>query len=80
MLADFRDDLSGGRLRVVSADWANVISTADQLSGQHTTKEGCRGFDLLHIATALELGAGEFLSFDARQASLAKAAGLKVRP
>ena len=39
---------------------------------------GC--FDLLHVALALTLGATEFLTFDARQATLAKAAGLKVKP
>jgi hypothetical protein len=34
----------------------------------------------LHVALALESGAKIFLSFDARQRKLAKAAGLKVKP
>jgi hypothetical protein len=37
-------------------------------------------FALLHVGLAVALGAGEFLTFDARQAALAKAAGLKVKP
>jgi hypothetical protein len=39
-----------------------------------------RSFDLLHVGMAVALGATEFLTFDARQAALAKAAGLKVKP
>jgi predicted nucleic acid-binding protein len=36
--------------------------------------------DTLHVATALHLGAKEFLTFDARQSKLAAAEGLKVVP
>ena len=80
MLADLESDLEGGVLQILPVDWAKVISTAEQLSAKHTGKGGHRGFDLLHIATALELEAKEFLTFDARQKALAKAAGLKVKP
>jgi hypothetical protein len=38
-----------------------------------------RSSDLLHVGLALTLKATEFLTFDVRQASLAKAAGLKVK-
>jgi len=34
----------------------------------------------LHLATALHLGAREFLSFDARQRRIAAAEGLAVSP
>jgi len=80
MLAALRDDISAGRLQIVSLDWAKVISAAEQLSAQHTSKEGHRGFDILHVAAARELEANDFLTFDSRQSSLAKAAGLRVRP
>ncbi len=59
-------------------DWARVYSIAEELSAQHTVQGGHRSFDLLHVATALHVKAGRFLTFDARQAALAKAAGLKV--
>jgi predicted nucleic acid-binding protein len=80
MLADLQKDLASGLLQIVPVDWANVISGAEQLSAQHTLKDGNRGFDILHVATALELGAEEFLTFDARQSALARAAGLTVKP
>jgi len=34
--------------------------------------------DTLHVASALELGAERFWTFDERQAKLARAVGLKV--
>ena len=80
MLADLQSDLSDGRLKILPVDWSKVISMAEQLSAQHTSKGGYRGFDMLHVATALELNAKEFLTFDARQGALAKAVGLKARP
>ena len=46
----------------------------------HTEKPGVRSFDLLHVGLTLALKATEFLTCDSRQASLAKAAGLKVKP
>jgi predicted nucleic acid-binding protein len=39
-----------------------------------------RSLDLLHVATALEIGAMEFLSFDDRQRRTARAEGLNVLP
>lgn len=41
---------------------------------------GVGGIDLLHSGVAIALGARKFLTFDTRQADLAKAAGLKVKP
>src|SRR5438067_5200917 len=79
MLADLQSDIDGGLSQIVPVDWAKVISMAEQLSAQHTATSGPRGFDILHVATALELGAKEFLTFDARQRALAKTAGLKAK-
>jgi predicted nucleic acid-binding protein len=39
-----------------------------------------RSWDVLHVATALQLGVHTFLSFDRRQRSLAVANGLKAAP
>lgn len=79
MLADLQSDLEKGLVELVPADWVKVHAAAEQLSGRHSGKNGARAFDILHVATALELGAPEFLTFDTRQRALAKAVGLKVR-
>ncbi len=71
---------ASGALVIVPCDWAAVHGRALQIAMQLTSKGGYRGFDILHIATALELGAKEFLTFDTQQSSLAKAVGLKVKP
>jgi len=80
MLADLQSDLSEELVKMEPVDWARVFSTAEQLSAQYTSEHGYRGFDILHVATAIELGATEFLTFDAVQGGLAKAAGLRVKP
>jgi predicted nucleic acid-binding protein len=49
-----------------------------RLADQYTSRLGTRTLDTLHVASALELGATEFWTFDERQAKLAKAVGLKV--
>lgn len=67
-----------GALVVVPVDWADVASIAERLSAQYTWTEGYRGFDVLHVATALHLGAVEFLTFDQKQKALAEAEGLVV--
>jgi predicted nucleic acid-binding protein len=41
---------------------------------------GHRSLDVLHVATALHLGAREFLTFDTNQRKLAAAEKLKVKP
>ena len=80
MLADLQSDLDAGLVEIIPLDWAKVHSRAEQLSAQHTGKAGHRAFDILHVATALELEAKQFLTFDAGQSALAKAVGLKVKP
>ncbi|HEX5398433.1 MAG TPA: type II toxin-antitoxin system VapC family toxin [Verrucomicrobiae bacterium] len=64
----------------VSADWPDVHRLAETLSKRHTMAGGHRAFDVLHVATALHLGAREFLTFDANQRKLAAAEKLKVKP
>jgi predicted nucleic acid-binding protein len=48
------------------------------LAHRHAARLGVRTLDTLHVASALELKAGSFWSFDQRQAKLAEAAGLKI--
>jgi predicted nucleic acid-binding protein len=78
MLADLQSDLAAGIVEIVSADWPGVHALAERLSAQHTTIAGNRSFDILHVATALHFGAREFLTFNERQAALARAEGLRV--
>ena len=51
---------------------------SERLSGIFTKTLGTRSLDVLHVSHAVVLGVKEFLTFDIRQAALAKAAGLKV--
>jgi predicted nucleic acid-binding protein len=58
--------------------WPEVLLEAERLSGGHSEAIGTRSLDILHVASALVLGARDFLTFDTRQGTLAKAAGLRV--
>jgi predicted nucleic acid-binding protein len=55
-----------------------VYETAVALAKKHCPSLGTRTLDTLHIASALELGATKFWTFDQRQERLAKAAGLST--
>jgi predicted nucleic acid-binding protein len=77
-LEKFEANIAAGALMVVSCDWGAVHGRAFQISMRHTAQGGHRGFDVLHVATAVELGANEFLTFHVKQGMLAKALGLKL--
>ena len=79
-LAKFEANMEAGALKIVTADWPDVHRLAETLSKNHTIANGHRSFDVLHVATALHLGAKEFLTFDANQRKLARAEKLKVKP
>jgi predicted nucleic acid-binding protein len=53
---------------------------AMQMVRQRTSQLGTRTIDILHVASALELKAEMFYTFDHNQARLAKAEGLLVTP
>jgi predicted nucleic acid-binding protein len=79
-LADLQTDLDTGALAVAAADWPDVHRLAETISKRHTIAGGHRSLDILHVATALHLGAREFLTFDTNQRKLAAAEKLKVKP
>ena len=79
-LAKLQSNLDTGALVVVTADWPDVHRLAETLSKRHTMTGGHRNLDVLHVATALHLGAREFLTFDTNQRKLAAAEKLKVKP
>lgn len=78
MLTDLKSDLVSGEVITIPAPWAQVHLAAERLSELYTGASGHRSMDILHVVTAIELGAQEFLTFDGNQKKLAQAEGLKV--
>jgi predicted nucleic acid-binding protein len=58
--------------------WRATLRRAGELSRTYAPTMGCRALDILHVATALELGLRYFVTFDRRQQHLAQATGLKL--
>ena len=56
----------------------NAFDSCEDLGLRHGLKLGVRTVDSLHVATALELKAERFWTFDDRQQKLAKIVGLKI--
>ena len=77
-LAALDDDFEHGRYAPADLLWRAVLKRAADLSRAHTPSLGTRSLDVLHVASALELGLKRFVTFDTRQRQLAVAAGLKV--
>lgn len=61
-----------------TVDSDEALLRAQTLSAKHTERLGCRSFDLLHVALALELECDTFLTADRIQGALAKSEGLAV--
>jgi predicted nucleic acid-binding protein len=77
-LGEFARSRNEGRIFVAPCDFAAVTRQARELAVKWTPSQGNRAFDILHVATALHLRADLFLTFDARQRSLAAAEGLRI--
>jgi hypothetical protein len=78
MLTDLGDDMKDGLVVVAEIDMTNILITGERISKLRTFAGGHRSFDILHVATAVDLDAREFLSFDANQNELATVEGLKA--
>lgn len=72
-------DEAAGFLAPVMVDWSEAFRRARGCSERHTGAGGHRAMDILHVAAALSLEAGIFLSFDTRQRELARVEGLDIR-
>ena len=77
-LQAFASDLREDDLRLVDVPWRAVMDQAADLSQRHTHRLGTRTLDVLHVASALELKVRHFVTYDAKQARLATACGLKL--
>jgi predicted nucleic acid-binding protein len=77
-LRDIESDVAAGVLRMVPVEWDAACLRCRILSDAHAASTGCRTLDVLHVACALLLGAGEIVTGDGRQAALARKAGLRV--
>ena len=75
--ASFDEDCVEGRYRQADVLWRATLKRAAEISRSHAPTLGCRALDVLHVATALELGLRDFVTFDRRQQQLARAVGLK---
>lgn len=73
---DFETAIAQGRLIVVTSNLADVVDEAKRISSTRTLSGGHRGFDILHVASALKMNATHFLTFDGNQKKLAEAEGL----
>ena len=77
-LASFDEDWVEGRYVQAEGLWRATLRRAADISRRYTPSIGSRSLDVLHVATALELGLPYFVTFDRRQQQLARATGLKL--
>ena len=77
-LASLDEDLQDGRYRHADVLWRATLRMAADIRRAQTASIGCRSLDVLHVATALQLGLRRFVTFDRRQQELARAVGLTV--
>jgi len=74
---DLDNDVQSGLLALMPLPDSAFVR-AKVLARTLTTTIGVRAVDLLHVATALELGASSLFTFDQKQHRTARAAGLVV--
>jgi predicted nucleic acid-binding protein len=72
------DDFDRGRYVQADLLWRATLKRASALSRKFTSVLGCRSLDVLHVASALELGMRSFVTFDVRQNQLARAVKLRI--
>lgn len=77
MHARLEDDKTLGRWLPVGVP-EHAFDLCADLARRYGPKLGVRTLDSLHVASALELKAEQFWTFDERQAKLAKVQGLKT--
>ena len=69
------EDFKRGILRRVEAHWPSCLRRASELSEKFSPDLGVVMLDIWHVATAIELGAESFWTFDHDQETLARKTG-----
>ncbi len=59
-------------------NWSDTLTRSLELSKNHTKPIGSRSLDVIHVASALTMGANRFFTFDEKQSQLASAAGFEI--
>ena len=77
LLAQFRARKLKGQYYQLVLNQQDLMACFIDLT-HHTPELGCRTLDIFHVAAALLIGAGAFISYDERQIALATSAGLHV--
>jgi len=68
-------DIESGALERVHLHWSMTIRAALDLSRRFSAKYGCRTLDVMHLAAATTLKVDNFITFDKRQAAVARELG-----
>lgn len=74
----FEADFDAGLFSAFPLPASKLYSESTRLSDTHSATLGTRTLDLMHVASALILGAEVFLSFDVRQRAVAELEKLLV--
>ena len=78
ILRHVEEDLDDGTLIHEPVDWTESLRQAEAVGERLAWTKPCRSLDLWHVAVALEIQAGIFVTFDRDQFALAQAAGLRA--
>jgi predicted nucleic acid-binding protein len=71
-------DAAAQVLKRPGLNWPDVFRRAEDLSKRFSSRSGSRSLDLLHVASCLLLECRNFLTFDDRQAAVARKAKLRI--
>lgn len=78
LFGQIADDRKANRLSPAPIDLHRLFELSGELSEAHATRLLFRTLDILHVGSAMLLGASRFISADDRQLELARALGLKA--
>ena len=78
ILGRFNEHEKQGIFYTPPINWPDVFNHSLELSNSHTKSVGSRSLDIIHVASALSMGADRFFTFDTQQSQLALAAGIQI--